>query len=82
MKTISHECTYLLAIDGHKDFANTFHYKMKFLPSRQSWDSNIYKYQDISQHSMKLYEPTIYTGKSKDDYNSNSEDNEEEIYNW
>ena len=82
MKTISHECTYLLAIDGHKDFANIFHYKMKFLPSRQSWDSNIYKYQDISQHSMKLYEPTIYTGKSKDDYNSSSDDNEEEIYNW
>ena len=81
MKTISHECTYLLAIDGYKDSSNNFHYKMKFLPSRQSWDSNIYKYADISQHSMKLYEPQVITPKSKDDYEEQDHD-ANEIYNW
>lgn len=83
MKNLAHEVTYILAIKNIKNQDNSIDFFMKFLPSRQLWTGEIYKFPLIDFDKLYLGRAVVWNESSEQEYSpvvdvSDSRD----LYNW
>lgn len=83
MKNLAHEVTYILAIKNIKNQDNTIDFFMKFLPSRQLWTGEIYKFPMVDFDRLYLGKAIVYN-ENTEDYSPVIDITESgrDLYNW